>query len=565
MELTSHMFSLILLFYFSGINPATSDCVTGCSCFNDTLGRSLFCVSTFLRKFPEEIPQDIKKIRIENSLLTELFRGTFSNVSSLEYLWLNFNNITVMDLKSLEHLKELKELRIQGNRLRSVPWTAFRDTPALEILDLKCNKIDVLPEHALRYLSRLTYLDLSCNELTVISKEVFYNWPVYQKLQQLEKKAETVSSTVLSLHDNPWICDCRLRGFVQFINSIGPPMVLINSYLMCANPKSRAGKYFHEVELNSCRRPSVTCSKPNITVFLGENSALTCLVKANPSPKIWWNYPLKHLRGLNVSITHMSEESFKTELVIPSAHLMDEGNYTCTASNFLGNSSATTMLDILAPQLATPSYSSSIIDEKAYINLQIAKQTVYGITLEWYTVAENPEETWYTLHFGKYDEAKKDMVYIGPGINTYSISNLLPVTKYEVCISLRKQVPPKSQCIVFVTGSDISELEQRGQMIHIIVVICAMVLVVPAGMYLCTSEARCSCKEKCASCCIKKWSTNIKGAPTKSKFDSLPGGSEEGLCHQDSSDDQKQQKESKEKEEKAKKRAAEGQNSADLY
>lgn len=261
----------------------------------------------------------------------------------------------------------------------------------------------------------------------------------------------------------------------------------------------------------------------------------------------------------------MSEESFKTELVIPSAHLMDEGNYTCTAANFLGNSSATTMLDILAPQLVTPSHSSSIIDEKAYIDLKIAKQTVYGITLEWYTVAENPEETWYTLHFGKYDEAKKDMVYIGPGINTYSINNLLPVTKYEVCISLRKQVPPKSQCIVFVTGSDISELEQRGQMIHIIVVICAMVLVVPAGMYLCTSEARCSCKEKCASCCIKKWSTNIKGAPTKSKFDSLPGGSEEGLCHPDSSDDQTEQKESKEKEEKAKKRAAEGQNSADLY
>lgn len=267
--------------------------------FSDLIFRSLFCVSTFLRKIPEEIPQDIKKIRIENSLLTELFPGTFSNVSSLEYLWLNFNNITVMDLKSLEHLKELKELRIQGNRLRSVPWTAFRDTPALEILDLKCNKIDVLPEHALRYLSRLTYLDLSCNELTVISKEVFYNWPVYQKLQQLEKKAETVSSTVLSLHDNPWICDCRLRGFVQFINSIGPPMVLINSYLMCANPKSRAGKYFHEMEMNSCRRPSVTCSKPNITVFLGENSTLTCLVKANPSPKIWWNYPLKHLRGFN--------------------------------------------------------------------------------------------------------------------------------------------------------------------------------------------------------------------------------------------------------------------------
>ncbi|XP_070610018.1 leucine-rich repeat, immunoglobulin-like domain and transmembrane domain-containing protein 2 [Erythrolamprus reginae] len=479
-----------------------------------------------------------------------------------------------MDLRSLERLTELKELRIQGNRLRSVPWTAFRDTPALEILDLKCNKIDVLPEHALRYLSRLTYLDLSCNELTVISKEVFYNWPVYQKLQQLEKKAESVSSTVLSLHDNPWICDCRLRGFVQFINSIGPPLVLINSYLTCASPTSRAGKYFHEVELSSCRKPSLTSPKPSITAFLGDNLTLTCLVKANPSPKIWWNYPLKHLRGLNVSTSHMSEESFQSELVIPSVHLGDEGNYTCTAANFLGNASTTTTLGILAPPLTTSSDPPSTVDKEANINMQIAKQTVYGVTLEWDPVAENPVDAWHTLHFGKYGEAKKDTVSIGPGIYSYSIGHLLPATKYEVCLGLRKQLPPKSQCVVFVTGTDASGLEQRGQVVHIIVVICAMVLVVPAGMYLCTSGSRCSCKEKYASCCIRKWSTNIKGAPTKSNFGSLPGGSEEGLCRQDSSDGQAERKESRggeeeeeeeEEEERVQKQPAEGQNSAELY
>ncbi|XP_063162347.1 leucine-rich repeat, immunoglobulin-like domain and transmembrane domain-containing protein 2 [Candoia aspera] len=521
-------------------------------------------MSTFLRKIPDGIPQDIKKIRIENSLMTELFRGAFSNISALEYLWLNFNNITVMDLKSLEHLKDLRELRFQGNRLRSVPWTAFRDTPALEILDLKCNRLDVLPEHAFRYLSRLSYLDLSCNELTVISKEVFYNWPVYQKIQQLAKKTENISSTILALHDNPWLCDCRLRGFVQFINAIGPPIVLINSYLTCSRPKSRAGKYFHEVELNSCMRPVVTSSEPNITVFLGGNATLTCSIKANPSPVIWWIYVLKHLRGFNVSTTHMSEETFKSELVIRSAQLMDEGNYTCTAANFLGNTSVTTRLDILAPQPATSSYSSSIINENSYIDVQIAKQTVYGVTLEWYSMTETPEETWYTLHFGKYDDSKKDTVYIGPGINTYSINDLLPATKYEVCISLRKQVPPKSQCIVFVTGSDISELEQREKTIHIIVIACAMVLVVPAGMCLCTTEARCSCTKKCTSHCRKNSSKNIRGVHKKSKSVSLPVGSEEGLCHRDSSDDQTEMKESKRKDQ-ANKQAPECQNSAVLY
>lgn len=256
-------------------------------------------MSTSLRKIPEGIPEDIKKIRIENSHLTVLPRGSFFNASALEYLWLNFNNITVMHVKSLEYLKDLTELRLQGNKLSSVPWTAFQDTPALKILDVKHNRLDVLPEHALRYLPNLTYLDLSSNQLTVISRDVFYNWPVYQKTQQLEKKVEMIPNVVLALHDNPWICDCRLRGFVQFIKSISPPIILMNSYLTCSSPKFRAGKYFHEVELNPCTKPVVSSFMPIVTVTAGQNATLTCLAKANPSPAVWWSYVLKHLRGFN--------------------------------------------------------------------------------------------------------------------------------------------------------------------------------------------------------------------------------------------------------------------------
>lgn len=256
-------------------------------------------MSASLKMILEGIPQDIKKIRVENSHLTELPRGAFSNVSALEYLWLNFNNITVMHLKSLEYLKDLIELRLQGNKLSSVPWTAFQTTPELSILDLKHNRLDVLPEHALRYLPNLTYLDLSSNQLTVISRDVFYNWPVYQKFQQPDKKVEAASNAVLALHDNPWLCDCRLRGFVQFIQSISPPLILMNSYLTCLSPMFREGKYFHEVELNSCTKPVVSAAESNVTGAVGLNVTLTCLVHASPSSAIWWTYTLKHLRAFN--------------------------------------------------------------------------------------------------------------------------------------------------------------------------------------------------------------------------------------------------------------------------
>nr|XP_005294082.2 leucine-rich repeat, immunoglobulin-like domain and transmembrane domain-containing protein 2 isoform X1 [Chrysemys picta bellii] len=559
---------IFLLLAFYRINPALSYCVIGCSCSSDSFGRSLLCMSTSLRKIPGDIPQDIRKIRIENSHLTELPRGSFSNASALEYLWLNFNNITVMHLKSLEYLKDLTELRLQGNKLSSVPWTTFQDTPALKILDLKHNRLDVLPEHALRYLPNLTYLDLSSNQLTVISRDVFYNWPVYQKTQQSERKMEAISNAVLALHDNPWICDCRLRGFVQFIKSVSPPVILMNSYLTCSSPKFRAGKFFHEVELNSCMKPLTSSLDSNLTVHVGLNVTMVCLVEGSPSPAVWWTYGLKHLRAFNVSTTHISEDTMKSELVIPSAHLMDEGNYTCTAANFIGNTSTIISLKIQAPRMvaSSSSFSSSVSEENAYVDVRIAKQTVYGITLEWYAVTENPGETWYTLHFGKYDDSKKEMIYIGPGTNTYSVNDLLPATKYEVCVTLRNQTPRKGQCIVFVTGSDISELEQREKLIHIIIIVCAMVLAVPAGMYACTTETRLNCMEKCAGFCHKnrKGQKNLRAGNKENTFDSLPTGSEEGLCYRDSSEDKRKPR-SPEDKEKPDKHKPNHRNSADLY
>ncbi|XP_061793704.1 leucine-rich repeat, immunoglobulin-like domain and transmembrane domain-containing protein 2 isoform X1 [Nerophis lumbriciformis] len=537
-----------VLFHVHGFE-SFSPCLRGCSCIEDRHGRSLICMeeNTF-GAIPENIPHDMTKIRIEKSKFFEIGRGAFSRTSALENLWLNFNDITLINSKALEGVRNLTELRLQGNKLRSVPWTAFEDTPWLKILDLKHNELDVLPEHALKYLPDLTYLDLSFNRLTVISKEVFQNWPLYQKLQSAEDKEVSASgpNVVLALHDNAWLCDCRLKGFVEFIRSLSPPIILMNSYLTCSGPDYRASKFFHEVELQACMKPVVTTLSSNVSLPLGANVTLRCLAKGRPDPAVWWTYGLKIIRGFHESKERVDEDTIRSLLVIPSLHGADRGVYTCSAVNFIGNSSANIQVEVVSPDgsrsSSLPGLPAAARDENVYIDIRIARQTVRGISIEWFAALDRPGQTWFTIHFGRANADKKETIYIGPGIRSYSVSDLMPATKYEICVTLKNQAPRAGQCVVFVTGSDITEMEQREKLIHIVVIVLAMVLAVPIGMYACTTDTRFTCLEG-----IREfWKNRRSGRGSaglernrQGTFDSLQAASDEGLVRKESSEDRK--------------------------
>lgn len=159
--------------------------------------------------------------------------------------------------------------------------------------------------------------------------------------------------------------------------------------------------------------------------------------------------------------------------------------------------------------------------------MHIAKQTNFGITIEWFALTEKPAETWFTIYFGRYGASEKNAIYVGPGTTSFSVNDLLPLTKYEACVTARNQPPRDGQCVVFVTGSGVNPPEQRAGLVHIVVVVCGMVLAVPAGICLCTSNTRTHCCERCADLYNR---LKGSGGERRETFDGLQGANEEGLC-----------------------------------
>ncbi|XP_036137427.1 leucine-rich repeat, immunoglobulin-like domain and transmembrane domain-containing protein 2 isoform X2 [Molossus molossus] len=329
--------------------------------------------------------------------------------------------------------------------------------------------------------------------LTVVSSSVFLNWPAYQKHQRPGSGAKTLSSLVLALHSNPWSCDCRLRGLVQLVKFTHFSVILVDPYLMCRGPLSKAGQFVHETELSACMKPHVSTPSTNVTVQVGHNVTLRCLAQASPSPTIAWTYPLSTWREFDVLTSSPTEEAAVSELLIPAAHPADRGNYTCAASNSVGRGAAVIALHVQpAPALPAPRSLPVPAGGSAYVDLRVVRQTVHGVLLQWLTVADTAEETGFTLHVASEAAPRAEqVVHVGPGIRTYALDDLLPGTRYKACLGPGVQPPHLGRCVVFVTGRDSGGPGSRERLLHVSVVLCAVLLTVPVGAYVWAARGLC--------------------------------------------------------------------------
>ncbi|XP_023863008.1 leucine-rich repeat, immunoglobulin-like domain and transmembrane domain-containing protein 1 [Salvelinus sp. IW2-2015] len=326
------------LYLATGALPSSaSACPPQCSCFfhnlsDGSMARSVICNDPKISIVPASFPVDTSKLRIEKTAIHRIPSEAFSYLPNLEFLWMSFNVLSSLKPDSFRGMLNLEELRLDGNALTAFPWESLMDMSSLTLLDLHNNQLTSVPADATIYLKNLTYLDLSSNNLLTVPAEVLATWLTVKPVQGPEN-----SKMILGLHDNPWLCDCRLYDLVQFQKSPTFSVALIDTRLRCAAPESLSGVLFSDAELRRCQAPRVHTAVAHVRSAVGNNVLLRCGTIGVPSPDLAWRRAEGKALNGTVQQENSKEGIIWSILSVPAVSYLDSGKYVCKATNYAGN------------------------------------------------------------------------------------------------------------------------------------------------------------------------------------------------------------------------------------
>ncbi|CAL8305869.1 unnamed protein product [Boreogadus saida] len=319
-----------------------TSCPPQCSCFFHKLSdgskaRSVLCNDAEITVVPPNFPKDTSKLRIEKTAITRISSENFHYLSNLEFLWMSFNAISSLSVDSFRGLKSLDELRLDGNAIDYFPWKSLKYMPNLRLLDLHNNKMSSLPAEATMYIKNISYLDLSSNALTTVPAEILELWLSVKPAQETD-----ASKRILGLHDNPWLCDCRLYDLVQFQKSPRSSSVaLVDPQLKCAGPGGLSGVPFPRARgLQRCQGPRVHTAVARVRSSLGNNVLLRCGTVGVPVPELTWSRADGKKMNGTVQEEISKEGIIWSILSVPAVSFHDSGRYICKATNFVGTADA---------------------------------------------------------------------------------------------------------------------------------------------------------------------------------------------------------------------------------
>nr|XP_027195169.1 protein artichoke-like [Dermatophagoides pteronyssinus] len=129
--------------------------------------------------------QQLRLLDLSYNQIRHLHQSLFKNTNQLQSLYLDNNLIDDNGIEPgiFQELVELRDLRLQHNRLKHIRKGVFYSLPNLRDLDLQMNEIEII--ESLESLASLQHLNLQGNRLTIFNGQILSKFPSSLRYLQL--------------------------------------------------------------------------------------------------------------------------------------------------------------------------------------------------------------------------------------------------------------------------------------------------------------------------------------------------------------------------------------------
>ncbi|KAL1238379.1 Leucine-rich repeats and immunoglobulin-like domains protein [Trichinella spiralis] len=272
---------------------------------------------------------------LSKNRLSALDSNIFSYLQRLEKLDLSENAISRIDEKALSSLGNLEFLDLSSNELSDVFMSGqhiFLGLSKVKVLKLNNNKLRSLPSNVFRGLDQLTRLELLNNPIIIFAEDSI------PRIETLE---------MISLNSSDVLCNCKSKWLISFLQKA----TLIGEHLRmarCKYPPKHAGNLLILVPLDQLTcdvywpKPEILEQPQAIIGLQGATVTFNCsaICTGGCNVLIYWSKNDQRLyssteEGISDRLENEGNRTWTSYLTIEAVDEPDSGFYRCHVINEL--------------------------------------------------------------------------------------------------------------------------------------------------------------------------------------------------------------------------------------
>lgn len=251
------------------------------------------CTNAGLNRIPTTLSSSIQALILDGNPLRRLSKDAFKIAGLLNVKTLSLRGCSLQDIDpyAFRDLKIMTTLDLSANNLTEINAHTFDGNEQLNSLKLSHNPLIGLKPYQFPPLHNLKSIDLSHCHLRDVDRSSFKNLGASVDSVMLHNNELTfireevfiplVNLNSITLHSNPWICDCKLKNFRDWVVN----KKLFDGPAECVEPSRLNGKKWNEVlPIEFACKPDIELPVPRVFGAPGVDATLSCKITGSPVP-----------------------------------------------------------------------------------------------------------------------------------------------------------------------------------------------------------------------------------------------------------------------------------------